>query len=154
MKKIKLTQNKYALVDNEDYPILSMFNWYANKNKTHRTFYAVRVNGNKKIHMHRYILGTPKGMETDHIDGNGLNNQKKNLRICDHAENQRNKDKPKNNTSGFKGVSWCERNKKWLVRISLDRERIYLGHFKSKMKAYEAYCKGCIKYHGKFAKLK
>lgn len=153
MKKIKLTQNKTALVDNDDFEELNKFKWYANRHGN--TFYAVRslANGSKRL-MHRCILNTPTSNETDHKDGNGLNNQRKNLRICNHSENQQNKGKNINNTSGFKGISWCQRNKKWLVRLSVNGTRLYLGHFKQKIKAYQAYVEACIKYHGNFSKTK
>lgn len=152
MKKIKLTQGKYALVDESDFEELNKFKWYAIKH--HNTFYAVRSSGGPgKIHMHRVVIKTPKDRETDHADGNGLNNQKYNLRACIHSENQRNKRMPKNNTCGYKGLSWCERNKKWLVRISFNSKRIYLGHFEDKISASKAYSAACIKYHGKFANI-
>jgi hypothetical protein len=151
MKKIKLTQGKYALVNDCYFEKLNRFKWYALKRGN--TFYAVRSLNGKKIHMHRVILRTPSHKETDHIDGYGLNNQIRNLRECTHSENQRNKVKSKNNTSGYKGLSWCERNKKWLVRISVNSKRIYLGHFKTKKAAGEAYKVACIKYHGKFARI-
>lgn len=152
MKKIKLTQGKFALVDDDMFEKLSKYKWHALKRCN--TFYAnKRGKNNSKIQMHRVVLNTPDDMETDHKDGNGLNNQRSNLRVCSHSENCRNKKKPKNNTTGYKGLSWCERNKKWLVRICVNKKRIYLGHFKTKKSAYKAYCEASIKFHGKFARI-
>jgi hypothetical protein len=152
MKKIKLTQGKYTTVDDEDFVSLNKYKWYATKK--FKTYYAVRsLKNGSKIQMHRVILNTPENMETDHVDGDGLNNQKNNLRACTHSENQSNKSKYVNNTTGYKGLSWCERNKKWLVRISVNKKRFYLGHFKSKKEASEVYNIACLKKHGKFAKI-
>jgi hypothetical protein len=152
MKKIKLTQGKYALVDDSDFKDLNKHKWYAIRH--HNTFYAVRSKKDGgKVHMHRVILKPPEHLETDHADKNGLNNQRGNLRACTHSENQRNKCKSIHNTSGYKGLSWCARNNKWLVRLSIDKKRIYLGHFKTKKEASEAYNKACLKYHGNFASI-
>lgn len=93
MKEIKLTQGKVVLVDDEDYEYLNQFKWYALKN--HRTYYAQRVIQNnyikRTLKMHRVIMDTPCGLEVDHIDGDGLNNQKCNLRNCTFAENRKNR---------------------------------------------------------------
>lgn len=156
MKEIQLTKGKVALVDDEDYEGLSRFKWCAQKSRN--TYYAVRnssrdTNGKgHKIRMHRVIMDTPDGMLTDHIDGNGLNNQRSNLRICTMAENQQNQGKQQHNTSGFKGVSFHTHTKKWRACISVAGKQHYLGYFTTKEEAYEAYCKACIELHGGFAR--
>lgn len=157
MKKIKLSQNQFTLVDNKDFKYLNKFNWYVHSGGN--TVYAARnsktINGKRKtIWMHKEIMKTPKGMETDHIDGNGLNNQRKNLRICTKSENQHNRSKYKCNTSGFKGVSWHIGHKKWGASIQSSGKQIYLGYYDSKIEAYNAYCNACTKYHRDFAKIK
>ena len=99
MREIELTQGKTALVDDEDYEKINQWNWVCNNDgsKTSQRFYAIRRNGIKfggkgeLVSMHREIMGFPIGMDIDHIDGNTLNNQKKNLRICTRAENLRNR---------------------------------------------------------------
>ena len=159
MKKIKLTQNKYALVDDIDFGWLNKFKWYAEKGDRNKSYYAYRnrsakETGSCRAKMHREILKTPKGMETDHIDGDGLNNQRKNLRICSGPENKRNVGLTTKNTSGLKGVSFYKRNKKWRAKICVNNKHFHLGYFESKIEAYEVYCKACIRYHGKFAKIK
>jgi len=89
--------------------------------------------------------------EVDHIDGNGLNNKKSNLRLCTNNQNLYNRAKCKNNTSGFKGVKWKKDSKKWVAAINVNNKRIYLGQYTSKIKAHEAYVAACKKYHGEFA---
>lgn len=132
MKKIKLTQGKYALVDDEDYTYLSMFKWYASKSG--QTFYARRhkvVNGKKlTIRMHNEILGFQEGKEIDHINRNGLNNQRKNLRFVTHQENLRNKTKKGSGFSGVIGIDWKEAIKKWQVRFYYYKKIYYIGVFK------------------------
>ena len=155
MKKIKLTQNKYALVDDNDFEELNKFKWHALKSEN--TFYPLRKIWDKNtkkqtvIMMHRVIMETPKGKETDHIDRNALNNQRSNLRIVTHSQNQMNKGMSKNNTSGFKGVMWSKKSKKWQANIRKNNKKLYLGLFKTKEEAYEAYVEACKKYHGDFA---
>jgi len=98
MKKIKLTQGKYALVDNEDYERLNQWKWYANRQNStrHRAiWYATRyslggTNKRKKLLMHRLIMNTPKEMQTDHLSGDGLDNRRENLKICTQSENLQN----------------------------------------------------------------
>jgi hypothetical protein len=156
MKKIPLSQGKFALVDDADFEALNQYKWCTNKIKN--TFYALRntrqAGVKKTIMMHREIMQTPKGMDTDHRDGDGLNNQRSNLRICTHSENLRNVKKDKDNTSGFKGVSWHSGAKKWKASIMTDGKETYLGIFTLKVDAYKAYCEACVKYHGEFARLK
>jgi len=156
MKQIKLTQGKDALVDDSDFIELNRFKWYTQRRG--KNFYAIRnsltLNGKRKtVRMHIEIMGeTPKGVEIDHIDGNGLNNQRKNLRFCSKAQNAMNVGLRLDNRSGFKGVSWDKVTKKWKTQISIDKIQRYLGVFDTKEEAYEAYCVACLKFHGDFAK--
>jgi hypothetical protein len=157
MKTIKLTQNKIALVDDENFENLSKFKWFARKDKN--TFYAGRTPSRKSgkrtmVQMHTQIMETPKGMEVDHIDSNGLNNQRSNLRICTRKENVHNATKRTDNTSGYKGVSFYKLNKKWGANISCDGEHTFLGLFATKEEAYEAYVGACVKFHREFARIK
>ena len=154
MKQITLTQGKIALVDDSGFDMLSKFKWFANK--FNGKWYAVRSFGTRKtkkgsIMMHREIMKTVKGMDTDHIDGDGLNNQRKNLRACTHSENSCNRGKQKNNTSGFKGVTWNKTGKTWQAQIKVKNKYIYLGCSPSESFAYKMYVEGCEKYHGKFS---
>lgn len=98
-------------------------------------------------------METPEGMDTDHIDGDGLNNQRSNLRVCTHAENTRNVKMHKDNTSGFKGVCLHKATGKWRVEIMTNGKKVNIGLFVSKFDAHEAYVEACIKYHGNFSRV-
>lgn len=131
MKKISLTKRKFAIVDEKDFDFLNKWKWYCNP-----FGYAVReqsVGKNKSINifMHRLINRTPMGLDTDHIDGNRLNNCKSNLRTLPHNKNMFNLRTAKNNNSGHRGVSWVKSLKKWRSYINLNRRQFHLGLFSS-----------------------
>jgi hypothetical protein len=159
MKKIKIVSKThgtfFASVDDIDYEKLIELKWHIDKKR--KTFYAATDRADRTVkrhtdYMHRIILNTPLGMQVDHKDGNGLNNQRANIRNVTHAQNQRNKGKCRNNTSGYKGVSWSKSNKKWQAQIKFNAKYIHIGHFSTKLAAYEAYCAKCVELHGNFAK--
>lgn len=145
-KQIELTQGQVAIVDDEDFEFLNQWKWFAQKDKN--TFYAVRGFG-KRIRMHRVIMNTPNDMQVDHIDGNGLNNTRANLRNCTVAENTRNRKKPSTNTSGYMGV--FPSAKKWRAEITHGK-KIHLGYFDNPVDAAHAYDQAAKEYFGEFAK--
>lgn len=145
-----------AYVDDEDYGILSERRWslslkgYPRTGTTNRAF----MPGKRQAwpQMHQVILWCPKGMEIDHIDGNPLNNQKSNLRVCTRSQNMMNRGKTKANTSGFKGVHFHKRSKKWTARIQKDGNRSHIGSFDKPEEAHEAYRESAKKLHGEFVR--
>jgi hypothetical protein len=134
-KEIKLSQNKFAIVDNEDFDWLNQWKWHINNyGYAVRLQYVGKINGKYKyesVLMSRLIMNAPEEMEVDHIDRNPLNNTKYNLRIVTHQQNNFNKPKNKNNTSGFKGVYFDGRRKikKWYVKIEIDYKQKFSGYF-------------------------
>ena len=151
MAQIRLTQGQYAIVDNEDFARLNSFKWYANK--MGNTYYAVRNSKQKSIHMHREILGLKSGdgLLTDHINGNGFDNRRVNLRRCTRSQNQHNMHSIWG-TSKYKGVSWHKAGKKWQARICVDGKRIHLGLFDSEIEAARIYNQKARELFGEFAK--
>lgn len=156
MKKIPLTQGEFAMVDDEDFEEINSHKWCVLR-RSHTT-YAMRgitigVGKRKTILMHREILGAKNGELCDHKDGDGLNNTRENLRICTCLENSRNSRKQKNNTSGYKGVSWSKKGKYWVAFISYMGRTINLGHFSEIKDAAKAYNAAAEEIFGEFAKL-
>ena len=157
MKEIKLTQGKFALVDDEDFDFLNQWKWCAHYNQGSRTFYVQRSERKEHVrvcyHMHRVIMKTPDNLFVDHSDGNGLNNQKSNLRNCDKFGNTKNKRKHKVGSSKFKGVSWDSWHNKWKCRVTNNKKVIQLGRYDSELEAAKVYNEAALKYHGEFANL-
>lgn len=155
MKEIPLTQGKVALVDDEDYEWLSQFNWYAQPLPV--KMYArkvIRVSGKKRtIGMHRFILGLEYGdkRKVDHIDRNPLNNQRSNLRLATALQNAANRGLSIANTSGYKGVDWNPKTKKWQSKIKHEQKTIWLGEFENIKDAACAYDVEAIKLFGDYA---
>lgn len=156
MKKIDISTPKYpnmfALVDDADYEFLNQWKWWAYKKGY--TFYALRSQSNptKKIRMHRQILGlTDPAIRSDHINRNGLDNQRSNLRSCTQGENMRNTGMSKNNKSGYKGVCWCKTGRKWKAEISVNSKTVFLGYYTCLVKAAKAYDTAAIKHYRDFA---
>lgn len=145
MKKISLTQGKYTLVDDQDYNSLSQFRWHYANGK------AVRCEKGKTIFMHREIMNTPKGMDTDHINHLKLDNRRCNLRICTRGENQMNRRKFINNTSGYKGVSWHKATGRWQANIRKNYKLKCIGYFENVLDAAKAYDESAKSLHGEFA---
>lgn len=129
MKKIKLTQNKYAIIDEEDFDKVSKYRWHFGNG------YARRKSSFEPelTRMHHLILPLEKGFMIDHINGNGLDNRKSNLRLVTKSQNMMNRGKQSNNKSGYMGVS-LHRNNKWRAYIKLNMKQIHLGLFLEKKK--------------------
>ncbi|KWN80831.1 hypothetical protein WM24_23635 [Burkholderia ubonensis] len=147
------SQGKVALLDAEDLALVMDVTWFCNSGGYMQG--RKRVDGQRKtILMHREVMRLMPGDKrvVDHINGNRSDNRKSNLRICTNAENQRNRGKNKNNTSGFKGVTFHKFSRLWKAMIKVDGKDIFLGYYRTPEEAHEAYCSGAEKYHGRFAK--
>lgn len=148
MRNIKTIKNNLIIVDNNNYYNLNKFEWNISCGYPYRY---------KKGHIwfiHWDVIGKPKkGFVTDHINGNKLDNRLENLRICNTSQNHCNKGLQKNNKSGFKGVCWHKKRKKWRVKVQKDKKIVFSNEFYNKIDAANAYNIAVIKYHGKFARI-
>lgn len=154
MKKIPLTQGKVALVDDADYPKVAKYKWFLRKEKY--TGYAAR--SYKKpdgrvgvIRMHRLILDAPSHLDVDHINGNGLDNRRCNIRLCTRQENVWNTRARHGKTSRYKGVCWDKASKKWKAQINIDGKKHSIGRFTKEKEAAKAYQKKAKEAFGEFA---
>jgi hypothetical protein len=153
MRYIKLTQNKKTIVDDLDYKRLNKYKWHAEK-LGGKYWYARRriyyKNGkNKGLYLARMIMKCPKKLIVDHINGDTLDNRRKNLRILTKQQNTWNQKIRINNTSGYRGVSWNRKNRKWKAFVAKD----YFGLYGNKWAAALVHNIWAKKRYGKFAKL-
>lgn len=158
MREIPLTQGKFAQVDDEDFNMLSVWKWHFTNGYASSTASAAEqrsVGSNKaiRISMHRVLAGLSYDdvRVVDHIDGNRLNNQRANLRVCSNSQNLQNRGAQANNSSGFKGVTWNKHQRKWHARIRVGPKNKHLGSFTSASEAGEAYRAAALLFHGEFA---
>lgn len=146
---------KIITVDTEDYDKIKNYKWSVNKDGN--TFYAHaygrKINNSKTLIMHRFILDAKKNNMIDHINGNGLDNRKTNLRECTKSQNGYNRTCQKYGiSSDYKGVCYSKKDQKYTVRIGIDGKRISLGNYDTDDQAAIAYNVACIKYHAEFAR--
>lgn len=162
MKLIALSKNSknpllkekyFAQVDDADYEWLNQWNWMF----TGR--YAIRRDYRKgiceTILMHRLVLGlTDPKLYPDHIDHNGINNQRNNLRVVNHYQNCMNSRKSAKSKHRFKGAYYkLNKNGDWYAKIQAFGKRYYLGNFKTEIEAALAYDRKAVEVHGEFAEL-
>jgi hypothetical protein len=156
MKTIPLTQGKVAIVDDEDYDELNQYKWYANNE--HGCWYAKRNIYNSEtqkqtvIRMHCQIMGFPD-KDIDHINRNGLDNRRCNLRLCSDSQNLANAKIQRNNTSGFRGVTYHIGHKKWVAAIVYLQKKISLGDFDTPEEASKTRDEKALELFGEFANL-
>lgn len=150
MRKIELVNNKgIAVVDNEDFEKVSAVKSWSINNYG----YAKRTIEGKTVYMHAFIIGkAPKGMNIDHINRNKLDNRRSNLRYLRYSDNHLNVDRV-NRMSGYVGVSWNERDKRWRARIKHQGKCVYDKGFKTALEAAIAYDSVVQQYHKDFASL-
>lgn len=149
MKKIPLTQGKFAIVDDDKYQYLMQWRWH-----THRKgnlFYVCRKENEELIYMHRQILNAKRGESVDHRNHNGLDNRLVNIRLCTHQQNCQNQRKVKFGTSQYKGVSWNKAERKWRAVVRSKGELIHIGYYDSEIDAAKAYDEKALELFGEFA---
>jgi hypothetical protein len=149
---IPLTKGQLAIVDLDDVPMLLDYTWCCLYSST-RNNYTARIyvfSSNTSTYMHRLLLGAKKGEQVDHINVDPLDNRRCNLRICSSTENNRNRNKRRDNTSGYKGVSWHKG--KWCAQTSYNEKQYYIGRFVDKEDAATAYNFVARELFGEFAR--
>lgn len=154
MKELKLQKDKgFALVDDEDYERLRQYKWHLQHGYARRRGTMVNYVLSKAIYLHIEVMGFPDS-GIDHKDGNKLNCQKDNLRLCTQKNNSRNRSKGRRITgSVYKGVWWSSRDQRWVAEIRVDNKKIYLGMKRSEEEAALLYNDAAVDYFGEYAKL-
>jgi len=157
MIEIPLTQNQVALIDDDDYELVSKRTWRAQWNPSINSFYAItsirKPDGKwTALLMHRLIKDAQRGEQGDHIHHLTLDNRRSELRLCTQSQNMCNIGKREDNTSGYKGVCWNKHKQKWQAQIRVNGKRKNLGYFDTPELVHEAYCKAVLDLHGDFAK--
>lgn len=155
MKKIPLTQGKFAIVDDCDYEYLMQWKWhYRNDDYAVRTD---RTNGMQQtIRMHRIILermGFKNFVRSDHINRDRLDNRRCNLRSATNRQSNCNRSRFRNNISGYIGVCWYKQYGNWHAQIGINGKQTHIGYYDNLKEAAKAYNKAALKYHGEFAVL-
>ena len=138
MKEIKITQGKVTVVSDEDFEMLSKCKWHAVFTKGH--WYVKSVVDGQQVYLHRFLM-KPKSSKilVDHINGNGLDNRRENLRFATKQENLRNRGIQKNTTSGFRGVSLHKQTGKFTAQYKISGKKYHIGIYKTAKEASEAY---------------
>lgn len=148
-----MTKGKVAIVDDEDYDVLVKHKWTTMKRCDGRYWYAYRKMSGRDVYMHRTILGAKDAEETDHINRDGLDNRRLNLRIATPKQNQANKSKQSGTSSKYKGVCWDKKNNKWITSISINNHTVFIGRFRTEEEAAHAYDAKAKELFGVFANL-
>jgi hypothetical protein len=159
---VPLTKGYTAVVDVDDLHIVGEWQWCASVRRDRKgkimCVYAERratfADGTTQVlRLHRAILNPGKGFDVDHIDSDGLNNKRSNLRAATRAQNTMNRRAQTTNTSGIKGVFFESRSKKWVAKIKLNGKTHWLGCFERKEKAAEVYALAAERLHKEFRRL-
>ena len=157
-KRIPLNHGEYTLVDDEDYEVLSRYQWavLTIRDKLYARRTTRNRDGQHSRYMHRVIMEAGPGQFVDHINDNGLDNRRANLRICTNRQNlqaqrPRRLIRGRPVTSFYKGVHWCKSMRKWKAGIKAEGEAICLGYFTSEHDAARAYNAAALEHFGEFA---
>ena len=148
MKTIPLTQGKVAIVDDSDYERVIQHKWCYDG----QGYATANVNG-KQDRMHRFILKAKAGEHVDHVNMDGLDNRRCNIRICNNSQNHANTRLRSDNTTGYKGVSFIKRDNIFQAKIEVNGHHMNLGSFKDPIEAALKYNEAALKHFGEFAYL-
>lgn len=149
MAEIILTQGKVAIVDDNLCDWLNRWKWYFKQGYACRNEYQPK---HRTIRMHVMINQTPPGMDTDHINGDKLDNRWENLRTCTRSNNARNGKVRSTNTSGYKGIYWHKRDKAWRVQLMSGGKKKFIGNYRNIEAAIKARDTAYLTHHGDYAK--
>jgi hypothetical protein len=157
VKTIPLTQGLFTLVDDEDYPLVNQWKWFARRDRN--TYYAIRTARRgpaeqlvqETIYLHRLIVGANDGQQVDHANRNGLDNRRTNLRVATLQQNNHNASKRKDNTSGFKGVSHAGDPRSFRAMIGFNGKQEWLGRYATAEEAAHVYDARARELFGEFA---
>lgn len=159
MREIALTQGKKTLVDENDYEQLSGYRWCAWNNGRGRWYAVTRVATGldsprqRNLYLHRLLMKATK-QQVDHVNGDGLDNRRVNLRLCTTAQNAANRGRREGTSSKYKGVCWAgDSVGKWKASVRENGKRKHLGYFTSQNEAAIAYNRAARVLHGEFARL-
>jgi hypothetical protein len=161
MAAIRLTQDKIAIIDDDDFERVSKHKWYyrgrygSRVNEQGYVLRTVRETGKKQttISLQRFVMNNPEGFQVDHVNGDRLDNRKCNLRVATMEQNSHNSTLRKNNTSGFKGVYFKKANQRFFAKISINKKPTHLGYFSTAIDAAKTYDEAARKHYGEFATL-
>ncbi|MCK5611583.1 HNH endonuclease [Candidatus Pacearchaeota archaeon] len=151
MKQIELTRGFTTIIDDADCDLVPPISWQVNQN--YNTCYAMGILDGKRVFVHRLIMNARKGQIIDHVNGDGLDNRRCNLRFCTPSQNQQNSRKRAGCSSKYKGVSWVKREKKWRAAIKYKGKSSTLGHYDNESDAARVYDKKAKEIFGEFARL-
>jgi hypothetical protein len=152
-KTIKLSNGLHTLVDDDMYEYLANWNWNFDRGYVRR--WSTNDEGKRQmIHMHRVVLSPKEGFDIDHINGDGLDNRRRNLRYATRSQNNMNRfARHITKYSPYKGVCWRPIPRRWKSYIKINKKQIHLGYFSTAEEAAKAYNNAAIKYFGEFANL-
>lgn len=152
MNKYIQLKHGTAIVDEQDFDKIKDYKWSSIFCGKAKSPYAVSSHFGKIVYMHRIVMGAKSDQFVDHIDGNGLNNSRENLRFATTSQNNMNQCKRSDNTSGHKGISWCPDREKYQVYINIDRKRKSLGRYKTLEEAIYVRDQAVKAHYGEFAR--